>query len=163
MEKIVAYIGLGSNMGDKEANIRQAVEMVANIPGVLVTGVAPLYKTEPLGFTRQDWFLNTVAEIGTDVAPLSLLHSLQEIENKMGRVRTIHWGPRTIDLDMLLYGRECINLPELTVPHPRMGERAFVLVPLSRLKQDISIPGLGKVAEIASELAEKQQVTCWLE
>ncbi len=162
LEKTIAYIGLGSNMGDKEAHIRQAVEMVANIPGVNVTGVAPLYKTAPIGLTRQDWFLNTVAEISTDLAPLPLLHNLQEIENNMGRVRTIRWGPRIIDLDLLLYGQDYINLPELIVPHPRMAERAFVLVPLFRLKQDIVIPGLGKVSELAAELAGKQQVTLYL-
>ncbi|KJS15081.1 MAG: 2-amino-4-hydroxy-6-hydroxymethyldihydropteridine pyrophosphokinase [Peptococcaceae bacterium BRH_c4b] len=161
MKKIV-YIGLGSNLGDKEENIRFALNMIAETPGVNISGVAPLYKTAPVGMEQQDWFLNTVVEVSTDLAPLELLHKLQEIENRMGRVRKVHWGPRIIDLDLLLYGDEAIDIPGLTVPHPMMGERAFVLVPLAHLNPDLVLPGWGGVAELAVEMSERQQISLHL-
>jgi 2-amino-4-hydroxy-6-hydroxymethyldihydropteridine diphosphokinase len=157
-----AYVGLGSNMGDKEGNIRAALNMLAEISGVNISGVAPLYKTAPVGMEQQDWFLNTVAEISTGLDPMGLLHELQGIENRLGRTRTVHWGPRVIDLDLLLYGNDNIDIPGLKVPHPMLGERAFVLVPLSRLNSDLVLPGWGRVAELAAEMSEKQQISLYL-
>lgn len=160
--KKTAYIGLGSNLGDKEDNIRTALNMMAETPGVNISLVAPLYKTAPVGMEQQDWFINTVAEVATELAPLELLHRLQDIENRLGRVRKVHWGPRVIDLDILLYGDETIDIPGLSVPHPMMAERAFVMVPLAGLNPELELPGLGRVAALAAELSEKQKISLHL-
>ena len=156
------YVGLGSNMGDKEGNIRAALGMMAEIPGVNISGVAPLYKTAPVGMEQQAWFINTVAEVFTGLEPLALLRRLQDIENRLGRLRTVRWGPRVIDLDLLLYGTDTIDMPGLKVPHPRLGERAFVLVPLAWLNPGLVLPGRGRVAELAAEMSEKQQISLYL-
>ncbi|BAF58387.1 MAG: 2-amino-4-hydroxy-6-hydroxymethyldihydropteridine diphosphokinase [Pelotomaculum sp.] len=153
-----AYIGLGSNMGDKKANIERALEMLKASAGVRVKRVASLYRTAPLGYTRQDWFLNTVAEVETGLGPHELLALLLDIERRLGRVRTVRWGPRLIDLDLLVYGDEEIDTPALTVPHPRMGERAFVMVPLAELVPDLTVPGRGRAAELAEKLAGEQKI-----
>lgn len=154
----IAYIGLGSNLGDKEANIKKALELLNTSPGLRVRRTASLYLTAPVGCDGQDWFLNTVAEVETCLAPRELLALLMGIEKKLGRVRSVRWGPRTVDLDLLLYGEEKINIPGLVVPHPRMGERAFVMVPLAELSPELVIPGLGKAAELASALARQQLI-----
>lgn len=152
----MAYVGLGSNLGDKAANIKQALALLDTAAGVRLMRVAPSYRTAPVGYTKQDWFINTVAEIHTELAPHILLTLLLVLEKKLGRVRLQRWGPRTIDLDLLLYGREIIATKELVVPHPHMHERAFVMVPLADLAPDIVIPGRGKAAELAQLLAQEQ-------
>lgn len=157
-DAITAYIGVGTNMGDKEANIRQALEMISQTPGVSLNRTASIYKTEPVGFEDQDWFLNTVVEITTELPPLALLEKLLAIESRMGRVRTIHWGPRVIDLDIVLYGDMEIDTPQLTVPHPRMAERAFVLAPLAELKPELELKGLGRVSKLAGGLTGRQGI-----
>ncbi len=153
-----AYIGLGSNLGDKKANIKKALELLEECPGVRVKRVASLYRTAPVGFTKQDWFLNTVAEVDTMLEPHELLALLLETEERLGRVRTVRWGPRTVDLDLLIFAEEEIESPDLIVPHPRMGGRAFVMVPLAELVPELKIPGKGKAAELALKLAAKQPV-----
>jgi len=155
---VVAYVGLGSNMGNKTANIRRALALLDAAPGVRVVRVAPCYRTAPVGYTRQDWFVNTVAEIETELPPLELLKLLLALEDRLGRVRGTRWGPRTIDLDLLVYGREEIDTPELVIPHPRMHERAFVMVPLADLAPEMEIPGRGKTAELALSLAKVQLI-----
>ncbi|MDD4169062.1 MAG: 2-amino-4-hydroxy-6-hydroxymethyldihydropteridine diphosphokinase [Desulfotomaculaceae bacterium] len=155
---VIAYIGLGSNMGDKVANINKALAMLDNTTGVWVNRVAPYYRTEPIGYTGQDWFVNTVAELETELSPYDLLYLLLAVEDKLGRVRTIPWGPRTIDLDLLIYGRERINTLELVVPHPNMHERAFVMAPLAVLAPELELPGRGKVAELAALLFREQLI-----
>jgi 2-amino-4-hydroxy-6-hydroxymethyldihydropteridine diphosphokinase len=112
-----AYIGLGSNLGDKEANIIKALELLGEAPGVKVIKVASNYKTAPLYVTQQDWFLNTVAEIETSLSAHELLSLLKETEKKLDRTPTVRWGPRTIDLDLLLFGSERIKTSDLCVPH----------------------------------------------
>lgn len=153
---IVAYVGLGSNLGDKATNIKQALALLDAAAGVRLKQAAPFYRTAPVGYTKQDWFINTVAEIYTELPPHTLLTLLLTLEKKLGRVRLQHWGPRTIDLDLLLYGSEIITTKELVVPHPHMHERAFVMVPLADLAPDIVIPGRGKAAELAQLLAQEQ-------
>lgn len=153
-----AYIGLGSNLGDKEANIKKALKLLEASPGVHVKRVASFYRTAPVGYTRQDWFLNTAAEVETDLKPHELLSHLLDIEERLGRVRTVHWGPRTIDLDLLIFGREEVNTPDLIVPHPRMSERAFVMVPLAELVPEFIIAGRGKATELAETLKKEQFV-----
>jgi len=155
---VVAYVGLGSNMGDKSANISKALVLLDAAPGVRVVRAAPRYRTAPVGCTGQDWFINTVAEVETDLPPLDLLRLLLALENSLGRVRSGRWGPRTIDLDLLVYGKERINLPELVIPHPCMHERAFVMVPLADLAPELELPGWGKTAELALSLARTQLI-----
>ncbi len=153
-----AYIGLGSNLGDKEANIIKALELLGEAPGVKVIKVASNYKTAPLYVTQQDWFLNTVAEIETSLSAHELLSLLNETEKKLDRTPTVRWGPRTIDLDLLLFGSERIKTSDLCVPHPRMTERAFVMVPLAEIAPHLCVPGRGKAGELARLLSTDQSV-----
>ncbi|MCL6635573.1 MAG: 2-amino-4-hydroxy-6-hydroxymethyldihydropteridine diphosphokinase [Peptococcaceae bacterium] len=153
-----AYVGVGSNLGDKRANIKKALELLGASPEVWLKRTASLYRTAPVGYSEQDWFLNTVAEVETGLAPRELLSLLLGIEEKLGRVRTVRWGPRTADLDLLLFGEEEIHSPDLCVPHPRMAERAFVMVPLAELAPDLVLPGRGRAADLARVLAGEQAI-----
>ncbi|MGI4789191.1 MAG: 2-amino-4-hydroxy-6-hydroxymethyldihydropteridine diphosphokinase [Janthinobacterium lividum] len=146
-----AYIGLGSNLGDRETHLETALSELRSLPTMKVTQVSSVYETAPVGLTDQPDFLNMVAEIQTSLSPLALLSALLHIENKIGRVRTIRWGPRVIDLDLLLFGHQEIALPELTVPHPRLRERAFAMIPLSEIAPELMLPGDEKTA---SEIAK---------
>ena len=141
---IIAYIGLGSNMGDREAHIRTAVDLLAEAGRVV--SVSSLYETEPVGYGDQEDFLNAVAQVETALSAEDLLALCGSIENRLGRLRTIAWGPRTIDLDILLYGDAVLNTPSLTVPHPRMAERKFVLAPLAEIAPEVVHPLLRKTA-----------------
>jgi 2-amino-4-hydroxy-6-hydroxymethyldihydropteridine diphosphokinase len=143
----VAYVGLGANLGDREATIRAAV---AQLPGVVA--VSPLRETDPVGVTDQPQFLNGVAALETELPPRELLDVLLAVERGLGRERRERWGPRTIDLDLLLYGDEAIDEDGLTVPHPRLRERRFVLEPLADLAPKLVVPGLGGVEELLAEL-----------
>ncbi len=148
-----AYIGLGSNLGNREENIRKAVELLEKSPGIRVVKLSPFYETEPVGDIPQGKFINAAAEIYTTLFPPGLLAVCRNIEDALGRVRTVKWGPRTIDLDILLYGEEVIRTSELTIPHPLMHEREFVLRPLSDIAPDAYHPVLGKTAqELLKEL-----------
>lgn len=142
------FIGLGSNMGDKAGYLNQALEQLGRLAGVSLKRVSSFYHTEPWGYQDQDWFLNAVAEIATDLPPRALLQRLQEIENSLGRVRTIHWGPRTIDLDILLYDQAVIKDADLVIPHPRLAERQFVLEPLAEIAPGLALPGGRTVEEL---------------
>lgn len=131
----IAYIGLGSNIDDRERYLMEAVRQLQEHPGVRVTGQSSLYETDPVGFTEQDPFLNMVIEISTSLHASSLFERMQAAELSLGRKREIRWGPRTIDLDLLLFDESMQNDPDLILPHPRMLERAFVLVPLLEVMQ----------------------------
>ncbi|RJQ30015.1 MAG: 2-amino-4-hydroxy-6-hydroxymethyldihydropteridine diphosphokinase [Peptococcaceae bacterium] len=152
------FIGIGSNSGDKEANIGKALKLLGETPGVTVHRVAPLYRTEPVGYIEQDWFLNTVAEVSTVLSPRELLDALLGIEKSLGRVRTVRWGPRPVDLDIILYGNGNINEPDLVIPHPGMCERAFVVAPLADLVPDLVLPGGKKAADLAAFLRKEQPI-----
>lgn len=128
-----AYIGLGSNIGDRERYLRQAVAMLTQHQHVTVTKVSSIYETDPVGYEDQDQFLNMAVEIKTSLSPFELLDLTQSIEAELGRTREVRWGPRTADLDILLYNRENIETEQLIVPHPRMYERLFVLAPLKEI------------------------------
>ena len=143
----VAYVGLGANLGDREGTIRAAV---AQLPGVVA--VSPLRETDPVGVTDQPQFLNGVAALEIELTPRELLDVLLTVERRLGRDRGERWGPRTIDLDLLLYGDEVIDEDGLTVPHPRLRERRFVLEPLADLAPKLVVPGLGGVEELLAEL-----------
>lgn len=130
-EKIYdVFLSLGSNMGNREENLLEAVDAISALPKTQVLKLSHVYETEPVGYVEQDRFLNMAAAISTQLEPFSLLERLQDIERSLKRERKIHWGPRTIDIDILLYGSMEICSETLKIPHPRMLERAFVLVPL---------------------------------
>lgn len=139
-----AYIGLGSNQGDRVQAIHKALDLLKDHGDIHVQKVSSLYETEPLEYPDQDWFVNAVAEITTELPPDQLLKALWTIEEKLQRTRTIRWGPRTIDLDILLYERELISSPRLQIPHLRMHVRAFVLVPLAEIAPDLVHPVMNK-------------------
>ncbi len=149
---VTAYIGLGANMGDREANINRAlVDLVRSGAGRL-TRVSSLYETEPVGIREQPDFLNAVAEIETELAPLELLAALRGIECSIGREKTVKWGgPRTIDLDILLYGDISLTEDNLEIPHPEMHKRAFVLTPLAEIAPEARHPITGLTARRMSE------------
>ncbi len=141
----IVYIGLGSNLGDRELNLLRAVAEIGKIQDLKISGLSPFYETSPVGMTEQSHFYNAVLRLETSLQPLELLHSLQRIENDVfKRKRSVQWGPRTIDLDLLLYGDQQIDLEELKVPHPQMASRRFVLQPLSDLDPGLIHPVLGK-------------------
>lgn len=153
----VAYIGLGSNMGNKKAYIQKALGQLSNYPGIRLLRVASLYESAPWGYLDQAWFINTVAEVETNLTAEKFLNVLFDIEKNLERTREIKWGPRTVDLDILLYGQETINLPQLQVPHPRLHQRAFVLVPLAELCPEMLLPQ-GCVKELAAKALGEQEV-----
>ena len=135
-----AYVGIGSNLGDRAAHVAAAVARMNALPETKVLGVSSVIETDPVGPAGQDKFLNAAAELETELAPAALLAELQGIERDLGRVRAERWGPRTIDLDILLYDDRVVEAPELTVPHPRMCEREFVLGPLAELAPGLVHP-----------------------
>jgi len=151
MNKIV-YIGLGSNLGNKSKNIQIARDFIQNIDGINVTKISSLYLTAAWGKTDQDDFINQVIEIETKLSPLDLLHRLQDIEIKLGRQRNVKWGPRIIDLDVLLYAKETIKLEELEVPHPYLSQRLFVLIPLQEINPELEFPDGSKIREVLSRV-----------
>jgi 2-amino-4-hydroxy-6-hydroxymethyldihydropteridine diphosphokinase len=149
----LAYIGLGANLGDREATLRDALRRVAATPDTAVTGVAPLRETEPVGFVEQPAFLNGAARLTTSLDPRGLLQRLLDIERELGRTREgPRYGPRVVDLDLLLYDDLQIDEPGLTVPHPRLHERRFVLEPLLDLDPCLEIPGRGSVGVLLARL-----------
>jgi 2-amino-4-hydroxy-6-hydroxymethyldihydropteridine diphosphokinase len=138
------YVGIGSNLGDREFLIRKAVESLRQLPQTNVSGVSSLYDTEPVGETEQPPFLNAVAWIETELLPRELLWQMLLIEKRMGRVRSKRWGPRSIDLDLLFYDDELIDEPDLQIPHPEAHRRAFVLYPLLELDPNFRHPVTGE-------------------
>ena len=146
-----AYVALGSNLGDKEANLRRALELLQQ-RGVEVVKTSSFICTEPYGVTDQPQFLNGVCEVRTSLEPLELLHTLLDIEQEMGRVRLRHWGERNIDLDLLLYEDVVMDTPELKLPHPDMQNRDFVLLPLAEIAPELVHPILQKSIEELSNL-----------
>jgi 2-amino-4-hydroxy-6-hydroxymethyldihydropteridine diphosphokinase len=154
----IAYIGLGSNEGDRAETIQAAVGKLRDVPGITVTQVSSLYETEPLEYPDQGWFLNAVAAVDTDLAPAALLDVLLDVEHALHRERTIRFGPRTIDLDLLLYGDEVITTGRLQVPHIRSHARAFVLIPLGEIAPDVRHPVFGKTAGELYDLLDRPTI-----
>ena len=148
-----AYIGIGSNLGERELTIRDALERLAADPEIEVEAVSSIRETDPVGVVDQPRFLNAAARLATDLAPQSLLERMLAVELQLGRLRTgERYGPRTIDLDLLLYGDEIVDEPGLRVPHPRLAERRFVLEPLAELDPGLVVPGLGPIQALLSKL-----------
>ncbi|MGH8145013.1 MAG: 2-amino-4-hydroxy-6-hydroxymethyldihydropteridine diphosphokinase [Rhodanobacteraceae bacterium] len=151
-EVVAAYVGLGSNLGDPRAQVEHGFQALARLPQTVLGGRSRLYRTPPWGVVEQPDFVNAAARLETSLAPGELLDALFEIEVGAGRVRAIPNGPRTLDLDLLLYGDVELREPDLVIPHPRLHERAFVLLPLADLAPDLDIPGRGRVASLLAQV-----------
>ena len=150
-EPVTAYLGLGSNLGNREENIGHALAMLAG--EVSLEAVSSIYETEPVGYREQPLFLNLVCRIATALSPEELLGLAKDVEAGMGRVASFVNAPRPIDIDIIVYGNVIMETQELTIPHPRLKERAFVLVPLSEIAPDLVIPGLDiTVAQLAGDV-----------
>ena len=153
------YLGLGSNLGDRERMLQNALDALAS-PRLHIRRVSPVYETEPMDVAAQPWFLNAVAEAETDLFPLQLLQRAQRVEAQLGRRRTTPKGPRSIDIDILLFGKFIVQTPVLEIPHPRFRERRFVLAPLAGLAPDLRDPVTGKtirelLAKVTGQAARK--------
>lgn len=152
MSKTLAYVGIGSNLGDPVSNVQNAITHLDKIPHSQLAGHSSFYQTEPVSDIPQDDYINAVAGIETDLPAEKLLQELQNIEVVFLRKRdpSLRWAPRTLDLDIILFGNQVINNDRLTVPHPEMTERLFVLQPLLELAGDIDIPGMGNLKHLAA-------------
>ncbi len=154
-----AYLSLGSNLGDREQALSLAVKSLARTAGITVLRVADILETEPVGYAAQGRFLNTAVEIETTLSPYALLNAVQQIEQAAGRVRTVRFGPRTLDIDILLYADICMAEADLVIPHPRMHEREFVLAPLAQIAPGVLVPPAGNtVRELYQQLLQRKQV-----
>ncbi|MGD6903158.1 2-amino-4-hydroxy-6-hydroxymethyldihydropteridine diphosphokinase [Bacillus infantis] len=157
-----AFIALGSNMGDRAANLREAIQMLSEHPGIDLASYSSIYETDPLGYEDQGEFLNMVIAADTDRSPHELLEVCMSIEQRIGRKRDIRWGPRTIDLDILLYNHENMITEDLIIPHPRMKERAFVIVPLAEIGERTDVPGMDTPLEaLLEEIPDREGVRIW--
>jgi 2-amino-4-hydroxy-6-hydroxymethyldihydropteridine diphosphokinase len=153
----LVYLSLGSNIGEREANLQAAVERLGSA-GIRVARVSPIYETEPVDYTDQRWFLNLVVEAETGLFPMQLLARVARIERALGRLRAVPKGPRTLDIDILLYGKAVVRSEALEIPHPRMGERRFVLAPLADLAPDLRHPVAHRTVSEMLEAAPPQTV-----
>ena len=149
-----AYVGLGSNLDDPATQIRRAIDRLAEVGDTEVVAVSSMYRSAPFGPVEQPDFLNAVAHLRCRLSATELLRRLLQLERAQGRVRGERWGPRTIDLDLLVFGDEVFEKSELTLPHPGIAARNFVLLPLQEIAPDLVIPGLGRVADIAVDMDE---------
>lgn len=155
----IAYVSLGSNLGDRSLNIHQAIDYLYACPQVKILKISSMYRTEPWGEKDQPEFLNAVIKLQTDLGPESLHRYLQEIEYKLHRKRNKKWGPRTIDLDILFFGKILIDEEDLKVPHPQIADRAFVLIPLAEIAPKLYHPVLKKtIATLLAELKTRARI-----
>lgn len=144
-----AFVGIGSNLDDPIGHVRRALRELDEVVDSQCVAASSLYRSDPMGPPGQPDYINAVAALDTDLSPLDLLHALQALEQAHGRVREgLRWGPRTLDLDLLLYGSQTIDLPELQVPHPGLHERAFVLYPLAEIEPQLVVPGKGTMEQL---------------
>lgn len=162
------FLSLGSNMGNREDNLITAIKLISRINSTFLRRISGIYETEPVGYKEQEYFLNIAASLDTDLSPQAFLKELQHIESILKRERKIHWGPRTIDIDILLFGGLSINTPELEIPHPRMLERAFVLIPLKDVLEGELVCGRN-IDELIEACSDRHGVrfykdnTCFME
>lgn len=153
----IAYLGLGSNIGDREKSLNNAIAKLSEVPGIQVTKISSKYETKPYGKTDQPDFMNMAVEVDTNLTPLDLLETVLGIEHELGRVRTEVWGPRSIDIDVLLYEDLELKLTDLKVPHPEMHLRSFVLDPLNEIAPKREHPTLQMTVEKIKEQLDKSQ------
>ncbi|MCM3033708.1 2-amino-4-hydroxy-6-hydroxymethyldihydropteridine diphosphokinase [Niallia taxi] len=157
-----AFLSLGSNIGNRLQNLEEAVRKLNQYEDIKVVSVSSIYETDPVGYRDQEMFLNIAVEVCTSLSPFALLEVCQSIEQELGRKRIIKWGPRTIDLDILLYNHENIESEKLIVPHPRIEERAFVLIPLIEIAPFVKIPNKStRLQESLELLQDKEGVRVW--
>ncbi|MFX3619025.1 MAG: 2-amino-4-hydroxy-6-hydroxymethyldihydropteridine diphosphokinase [Sporolactobacillus sp.] len=156
------YLGLGSNIGDRALFLRQALERLSQCEGIRAAECSSIYETEPYGPVSQNKFLNMAVRLDTLLPPAALLNVLQQIEQDLRRKREIHWGPRTIDLDILVYGREVISTEKIALPHPEISRRAFVLKPMAEIAPHLVVPGINQsIIELWQMVEEKEGVHLW--
>ena len=152
-----AYIALGSNISPRKRYLQEAIRLLEENPAIVVDGQSFIYETDPVGYVEQNDFLNMVIAVDTSLTPLELLDACQEVEDSLGRVRSIKWGPRTIDLDILTFEGEEMNTERLILPHPHLYERAFVLVPLADVNRELRFPPEGRtVASLVGDLSQEE-------
>jgi 2-amino-4-hydroxy-6-hydroxymethyldihydropteridine diphosphokinase len=151
MTEVLAYVGLGSNLGNPESQVKTAIEALAGLPQTCLQDRSSLYRSAPMGPQDQPDYVNAVVLLRTALEPEVLLDKLQGIERAQGRVRTQHWGPRTLDLDILLYGQCVVATARLKIPHPGIVERSFVLYPLAEINGQLEIHGLGRVQSLLEQ------------
>ncbi len=151
----LAWIGLGSNLSRPRSQLERAFEALSSLPGTRLAARSALYASPPMGPPDQPDYLNAVARLETDLEPLALLDALQAIERAQGRVRTRRWGPRTLDLDLLLYDEKVMETPRLILPHPGIADRDFVLLPLLEVDPELEIPGLGRARALLARCARR--------
>ena len=157
----VAYLALGGNVGDRAANIARALDLLG-ARGIRVRDVSPVYETDPVGYADQPRFLNAACRVETALTPRELLAAVKAVEAEVGRTPTFVSGPREIDLDIILYGDTVLDEPDLVIPHPRMAQRAFVLVPLADIAADAAHPTLSAtVAELLAAVGGREGVRLW--
>ncbi|WP_210367821.1 2-amino-4-hydroxy-6-hydroxymethyldihydropteridine diphosphokinase [Bacillus sp. REN3] len=158
----IAYIALGSNMGDRFGYLKKSILLLEQHEKIKVVNTSSIYETDPVGFTDQAQFLNMVIQVETDLEPLGLLDVCLGIELYLGRKREVRWGPRTLDLDILLYNQENVETEKLTIPHPRMSERAFVILPLLEMDPDIKLPTMDQpLKSCLQSIPDKEGVRIW--
>ncbi len=160
---VTAYMGMGSNLGERLSLLQRSLELLQQEYPISISTVSPLYETEPVGGPPQGLYLNACAAIETALPPVLLLRAMQEVEIKLGRVRTRRWGPRTLDLDLLLYDTLIMHTPTLVLPHPRMTERLFVLSPLCDIAPNLVIPGTRKTVSELKALLDPAGVRLYRE
>lgn len=158
----IAFLSLGTNIGDRLDNLKNAIHELSSVSEIRIEKLSSIYETDPVGFVDQDPFLNMAVKVSTSLSAEELLKQCQHIESTLGRVRVIRWGPRIIDLDILLYNKENIEMETLQVPHPRMVERAFVLIPLLEIDRSLTLPNShAPLAAILDEISDKEGVRLW--
>lgn len=148
----IAWLGIGSNLGDRLGYLQAGAASLSQLPGTAILTKSAIYETEPVGGVEQGPFLNGVIKIETGLSPDQLLEAVQHIEKENGRERLVHWGPRTLDMDILAYGQQTVEKTYLKIPHPYLQERAFVLVPWAEIDRDWQVPHLGTVNELLEKL-----------
>ncbi|MFJ7851094.1 2-amino-4-hydroxy-6-hydroxymethyldihydropteridine diphosphokinase [Peribacillus sp. NPDC097206] len=160
--KNISYLSIGSNMGESFDTFQRAFQLLSEDPHIKLVSCSSLYETDPVGYTDQDCFLNAVIKVETDLTPEDLLRACMQVEQELGRKRNVRWGPRTLDLDILLYNHENVETEILSIPHPRMHERAFVIIPLMELEPDIILPKMNtSLSDLLEKIPDKEGVRLW--